>query len=400
MNEVQKAIFSELVEIYGEGSEVTAKQVDEVALKHGSKWNKWFRTPERRVGRGLYKLVPEGSSPVVAKPAPAAAPATSVEMAPQVATINPRPVVESLNIETDAFNENLVPGKDPLYTPFGHFKDIKKIIASKMFFPVYVTGLSGNGKTFMIEQACAETKREMIRVNFTIETDEDDLIGGFRLVNGETKFFKGPVIKAMEKGAVLLADEIDLANPAKIMCLQSILEGKGYFIKKTGEYIKPAKGFTILATANTKGRGSEDGKFIGTNIMNEAFLERFTNTYEQEYPSASIEKKILLKLFASLNINDDEFAAKLTDWADVIRKTYADGGVDEIISTRRLTHIANTYAIFGDRMDSIQKCINRFDDDTKEAFADLYTKIDSDVSLEGSDVSEGEKVGFTLPEIS
>jgi MoxR-like ATPase len=239
--------------------------------------------------------------------------------------------------------------------------------------------MSGNGKTFGIEQACAQTGREVIRVNFTVETDEDDLIGGFRLVNGETKFFKGPVIKAMEKGAVLLLDEIDLGNPSKIMALQSILEGGGYFIKKTGEYVTPAKGFTAIATANTKGKGSDDGRFIGTNILNEAFLERFPVTVEQEYPSPAIEKKILGRVFESLDIKDSDFVEKLVDWADIIRKTFYDGGVDEIISTRRLVHVAKAFSIFDDRMKAINLCINRFDEDTKLSFADLYTKVDAGV---------------------
>jgi len=262
------------------------------------------------------------------------------------------------------------------------------VVKSKMFYPIYITGLSGNGKTLGVEQACAATKREVIRVNFTVETDEDDLIGGFRLVNGETKFFKGPVIKAMELGAVLLCDEIDLANPAKVMCLQSILEGKGYFIKKTGEFVTPAPGFTVVATANTKGKGSEDGRFIGTNVMNEAFLERFPITVEQEYPTPSVEKKILGAVFADLNVSDDEFAEKLVDWADIIRKTFYDGGVDEVVSTRRLVHIAKAYAIFNDRMQAIQMCTNRFDDDTKASFADLYTKIDAGVVVEEETVVE------------
>ena len=249
-----------------------------------------------------------------------------------------------------------------------------------MFYPVYVTGLSGNGKTFGIEQACAQAKREVIRINFTVETDEDDLIGGFRLIDGDTKFFKGPIINAMEKGAVALLDELDLANPAKVMCLQSILEGKGYFIKKTGEFIKPAPGFTVIATANTKGKGSDDGRFIGTNVMNEAFLERFPITVEQEYPPVATEKKILGKVFTDLGVSDDGFVAKLVDWADIIRKTFYDGGVDEIISTRRLVHIAKAFSIFNDKMTAIDMCINRFDEDTKLSFKDLYTKIDVEVS--------------------
>ena len=289
-----------------------------------------------------------------------------------------------MNMESELFQENLIPATDPLFTPFGNFNLVKDVVKSKMFYPLYITGLSGNGKTLSVEQACAVTKREVIRVNFTVETDEDDLIGGFRLVNGETKFFKGPVIKAMELGAVLLCDEIDLANPAKVMCLQSILEGGGYFIKKTGEYVTPASGFTVVATANTKGKGSDDGRFIGTNVMNEAFLERFPITVEQSYPTPAIEKKILGNMFADLKVNDAEFVEKLIDWADIIRKTFYDGGVDEIISTRRLVHIAKAYSIFGDRMKAIQMCINRFDDDTKVSFADLYSKIDAGVIVEES----------------
>ena len=299
----------------------------------------------------------------------------------------------SLSMETNAFSENLIPAKDDLFVPFGNFKTVRDIIKSRMFYPVFITGLSGNGKTYMVEQACAATKREVIRVNFTVETDEDDLIGGFRLVDGETKFFKGPVIKAMEKGAILLCDEIDLANPAKVMCLQSILEGSGYFIKKTGEYITPAEGFTVIATANTKGKGSDDGRFIGTNILNEAFLERYPITCEQEYPAVSIEKKILNKVAESVEVDDTEYVEKLTDWADIIRKTFADGGVDEIISTRRLVHIIKAYAIFKDRMTAIEMCTNRFDEETKLAFRDLYTKLDAGViSAEEELTSDSESV--------
>ncbi len=303
-----------------------------------------------------------------------------------VVSIKEKKTTTSMNFDNDGFSGNLVPTVDPLFVSFGNFNTIKTIIKSKMFYPIFVTGLSGNGKTFGVEQACAATKREVIRVNFTVETDEDDLIGGFRLVNGDTKFFKGPVIKAMELGAVLLLDEIDLGNPAKIMCLQSILEGKGYFIKKTGEFVTPKEGFTVVATANTKGKGSDDGRFIGTNVLNEAFLERFPITCEQSYPSVNIEKKILAKVFDSLGIvnnktDDIKFSEKLVDWADVIRSTFYDGGVDEIISTRRLVHIAKAYSIFGDRMKSIDLCINRFDEDTKLSFRDLYTKVDLEVAL-------------------
>ena len=301
----------------------------------------------------------------------------------------------SLSVTSDGFTTNLIPEMDYLFVPFGNFKVVRDIIKSKMFYPVFITGLSGNGKTYMVEQACAATKREVIRVNFTVETDEDDLIGGFRLVDGETKFFKGPVLKAMERGAVLLCDEIDLANPAKVMCLQSILEGNGYFVKKTGEYITPAAGFTVIATANTKGKGSDDGRFIGTNILNEAFLERYAITCEQEYPSVSIEKKILAKVAASVEVDDETYIQKLVDWADIIRKTFVDGGVDEIISTRRLVHIIKAYAIFNDRMTAIEMCTNRFDDETKLAFLDLYTKLDEDAGKDPIDdiLEESETTG-------
>jgi hypothetical protein len=278
-------------------------------------------------------------------------------------------------------NHNLIPAKDANFVSFGNFSDVKKIISSGIFYPVFITGMSGNGKTFGVEQACAQLKRELIRVNITIETDEDDLIGGFRLINGETVWHNGPVIEALERGAVLLLDEIDLASN-KIMCLQSILEGSGIFLKKTGRYVKPVDGFTIIATANTKGKGSEDGRFIGTNVLNEAFLERFALTFEQEYPSAKTEQKILEKISAKLGCVDAEFCEKLASWADIIRKTFKDGGVDEVISTRRLTHIIRAYSIFGKRMKAIQVCVNRFDDETKSSFMELYDKIDASVGAD------------------
>ena len=286
---------------------------------------------------------------------------------------------ESINIIED--NVKIVPEKMVNYVPFGHFKDVKQIIQSKIFFPVFVTGLSGNGKTLMIEQVCASLKRELFRVNVTIETDEDDLMGGHTLVNGNITFREGPVIKAMRKGAVLLLDEVDLGSN-KLMCLQSVLEGKGYLIKKTGEWVQPAEGFTILATANTKGQGSEDGKFIGTQIMNEAMLERFAITMQQEYPSIAIEKSILKKEMALTGDVDEEFAKKLVDWADIIRKTYYEGGIDDVITTRRLVHIVNAFRMFGDRMKSIEMCVSRFDEETRTAVLDLYTKIDAGVNLE------------------
>ena len=273
-----------------------------------------------------------------------------------------------------AVEQNLVPSKDDNYVPFGNFSDIKKIVQSRIFYPTFITGLSGNGKTFSVEQACAQLNRELIRVNITIETDEDDLIGGFRLVNGETVWHNGPVVEALERGAVLLLDEVDLASN-KILCLQSILEGKGVFLKKIGKFVQPSLGFNVVATANTKGKGSEDGRFIGTNVLNEAFLERFALTFEQEYPTPTVESKILQSLATSMSLNCEEFVSNLTRWADIIRKTFAEGGVDEVISTRRLTHILRAYSIFGNEMKSITVCLNRFDEETKQSFLDLYDKI-------------------------
>ena len=280
-----------------------------------------------------------------------------------------------------AVKVSYVPEKDSNYVPFGNAPSLKKIINSRQFYPVFITGLSGNGKTLGVEQACANLNRELIRVNITIETDQDDLIGGFRLVNGDTVFHNGPVVEALERGAVLLLDEIDLASN-KILCLQSVLEGKGVFLKKTGRYVKPAAGFTVIATANTKVKGSDDGRFVGTNVLNEAFLERFPITFEQDYPSPVIEQKILKNVGCELT-----FAENLVKWAGVIRKTFFDGGVDEVITTRRLVHIAQAYSIFGDRLVAITNCVNRFDDDTKQSFLDLYTKVDAG---EETETPEGE----------
>ena len=272
--------------------------------------------------------------------------------------------------------KNLVPATDSTFVKFGNFNDVKKIIGSKIFYPMFITGLSGNGKTFSVEQAAAQSGRELIRVNISIETDEDDLIGGFRLVDGNTVWHNGPVVEALQRGAVLLLDEIDLASN-KILCLQSILEGKGVFLKKIGKYVEPTKGFTVVATANTKGKGSDDGRFVGTNVLNEAFLERFPVTFEQQYPSPVSEQKIL-----DLMNSDAEFNKRLVDWADIIRKTFFDGGIDEIISTRRLVHIVRAYQIFGNRAKAITTCISRFDDETKQAFQELYDKVDADVDFD------------------
>jgi len=290
-----------------------------------------------------------------------------------------------------AVEQNLIPQKDANFVSFGNFSDVKKIIKSGIFYPTFITGLSGNGKTFGVEQACAQLGRELIRVNITIETDEDDLIGGFRLNNGATVWHNGPVVEAMARGAVLLLDEIDLASN-KILCLQSALEGKGVFLKKIGKQITPAEGFQILATANTKGKGSDDGRFIGTNVLNEAFLERFPVTFEQEYPTVTVETNILKKICP-----DAEFCKRLADWADIIRKTFYDGGIDEVISTRRLVHIVNAYNIFNDKAKAIKLCLNRFDDETKTAFLELYDKVDADFEMPSQESVEVLEVASDAP---
>ena len=294
------------------------------------------------------------------------------------------PVVETEKVEmksVDTTVMNLIPKKDPTYVTFGHFKDVKSIIESKIFYPIFITGLSGNGKTSMVREVCAKLKRDMVRVNITVETDEDDLLGGFRLVNGETVWQDGPLIVAMKTGALTLIDEIDLASH-KIMCLQPILEGQPIYLKKINQVVYPAEGFNVVATANTKGKGSADGRFMGTNILNEAFLDRFAATFYQEYPSTNAEAKILKKHFASKELTEDDFVDKLVKWADVIRKAFKDGAVDEIVTTRRLIDIVKTYSIFNNKMKAITMCLERFDDETRDSFADLYTKVDAGASYE------------------
>lgn len=322
----------------------------------GQRYPFWLATDERRVKRGTYDL-----SPLM------------------VGNVTPMPVREAAKIviapKLEVLIENLVPSVDKTYVPFGFYKDLIKILNAGVFYPTFVSGLSGNGKTTMIEQACAKLKRECIRVNISIETDEDDLIGGNTLIDGNVVYREGPVLTAMKRGAVLILDEIDRGSN-KMMCLQAILEGKPYFNKKTGETIYPKAGFNVIATANTKGRGSDDGKFMSAQILDDAFLERFAITVEQEYPSAKIEKKIVMNKMEKAGKVDEEFADKLTTWAEIIRKTFYDGGVDELVSTRRLEHIVNAYAMFGDRSKAIQLCVNRFDADTKAAFLDLYSKVD------------------------
>ena len=346
-------VISSLQELYGET--VTSGDIRAWCAMNGSNYQTVTKKLEQhKVGRGKWNL-------------------TVREQMEQTYQTSP-------SIIPDRESENLIPQKDDTFVKFGNFTDIKKIIQSRLFYPSFITGLSGNGKTFLVEQACAQLKRELIRVNITIETDEDDLIGGFRLVDGATVWHNGPVVEALQRGAVLLLDEIDLASN-KILCLQSILEGKGVFLKKIGKFVTPAEGFQVIATANTKGKGSDDGRFIGTNVLNEAFLERFAVTFEQSYPTAANEYKILYKVSASLGVLDLDFLKHLCDWADIIRKTFYDGGIDEIISTRRLVHIIRAYSIFEDKSKAIQVCINRFDDETKSAFLELYDKVDADFQL-------------------
>lgn len=372
MKQSTKIILDEIAKKFPGQTDFRRAIIEDIAKSFGYTQKDYYPllTPANRVKIGTYSLaglLPEIAS--VAEPIPAAA----VQMASSVTSVG---------------NEERTFAKvDPTFVAWGSYTDIMKIIKSEMFYPTYISGLSGNGKTFMVEQACAKAGREFIRVQINPETDEDDLLGGFRLINGETVFCKGPVLKAMENGAILLLDEIDRATN-KIMCLQGVLEGKPVLVKKTGETIEPAKGFNVIATANTKGKGSEDGRFTAASIIDEAFLERFTISVDQKFPSATTEKKILKKHMDKFDIQDDEFVDRLVTWGDIIRKTFFDDGVDEVISTRRLCHIVQTFSIFTDRMKAIDLCISRFDEDTKEAFLDLYTKVDSGVIVDGEDTSE------------
>jgi len=367
LNELQTAQVEALFKKYGR-TDLSRSEINDM-VKSGEISNpSWLKNKKYLVSRGVYSLPIAGNdfSPSL----------TDVPLVPE----EPKePVVSQAAFVVSSLVGNIVPDKDPVFVPWGSFTDIKKIVSSKAFYPIFVTGLSGNGKTMNVSQACAATNRECIRVNITIETDEDDLLGGYRLQDGQTVWQNGPVIEAMERGALLLLDEIDLASN-KIMCLQPILEGNGVFLKKINRFVKPSKGFNVIATANTKGQGSDDGKFIGTNILNEAFLERFPITIEQAYPTNKIETKILLNVMSDKGLTksvDTEFATSLVTWADIIRKTYYEGGVDELISTRRLVHIVEAFSIFKNKMKAIEMCTNRFDLDTKTSFLDLYTKIDA-----------------------
>ena len=358
---------------FGSIREITRPQVLEVCEKYNLDRPNWLlNDTSRRVGRGVYAITEFGNTIAIKKTIAKAAKPAPVEPAVAVAMVAPSVVASNAEL-------SLVPEKAAGYVPFGNFADVRSIIKSRKFYPAYITGLSGNGKTMMIEQVCANEKRECVRVNITIETDEDDLIGGFRLVNGETVWQDGPVITAMSRGAVLLLDEVDLGSN-KLMCLQPVLEGKAVYLKKTNRVVHPAPGFNVIATANTKGKGSDDGRFIGTNVMNEAFLERFSITMEQEYPAAKVETKILNNVLQASGITATEFVDKLVTWADVIRKSFFEGALSEIISTRRLVHICEAYAIFGEnKVKAIELCLNRFDVDTKNAFLELYKKVDETV---------------------
>jgi len=371
----KKLFVDTAAEMFGEGAIITKAQKAEAAEKAGVPFPTWFGK-DYTVGYNAYKLPTEGGSVV--------APAAVTEDASAVVNL----------VATNMNDQNLVPSKFEGFVSWGNFSLIEKVVKSDMFYPMFITGLSGNGKTLMVEQVCAKLKKELIRVNITIETDEDDLLGGFRLVNGETKFMPGPVIEAMERGCTLLLDECDLGSN-KLLCLQPVLEGKGVYLKKINKWVTPKDGFNVIATANTKGKGSDDGRFIGTNILNEAFLERFAVTMEQPYASAAIEKKIVLGSMQKYGAVDEDFADNLVTWAEVIRKTFFDGGVDEVISTRRLDHIVKAFAIFGDKMQSIELCVARFDEDTKVSFIDLYTKIDAGVlTSEDTATEDTEEVAF------
>ena len=363
MNKNQKQFITACETKFGRDAVVTRADIDDIVEETGCTYPFWLVTKtEHRAGRGQYRVPSLGAPVKVTQAEPEYA---EVDLTAQVLTLRQPKLMDE--------SDTSIPVKYPDYVPFGFFRDLRNIIKSANFYPVFITGLSGNGKTLMVEQVCAELQRECIRVNISIETDESDLLGGPTLVNGNVVNRDGPVLQAMKRGAVLLIDEVDRGSN-KLMCLQGILEGKPYYNKKSGELVHPAKGFTIIATANTKGRGSDEGKYL-SQILDDAFLERFPITVEQEYPDAKTETKILTPL-----IKDEDFVKCLVMWAEVVRKTHDEGAVDEIISTRRLVHIAKAFEIFGDRMKAIQLCVNRFDEETKTAFIDLYTKVDAKIN--------------------
>lgn len=347
---------------------VTKTEIKSICAEMGISGAGWFtKDVANRVGRGLYKV-----------------PNSNIEMTAQVLKMPSEKIPQGnriTNVVTDLETENLVPNVYKNYVPFGNFEDLVSIVASKKFYPIFITGHSGNGKTMSAEQACAKLGRKFVCVSMTPETDESDLLGNYVLINGQMEWRDGPVTVAARQGAVLCIDEIDY-GAQNLSCLQRVLEGKPFLLKKKNETVAPADGFTIIATANTKGKGSDDGRYMFTNVLNEAFLERFLNTYEQDWPPVKTEQKIIKKELAAHGKADDEFAEKLVTWADVIRKTFAEGAVDEVISTRRLVHICKTYGVFANRVKSIELCLNRFDDNTKATFLDLYTKVDAGANTE------------------
>ena len=376
MNKNAKAFVVACEEIFGSEAIITRDGITEIVNESGAPYPYWLVTKtEYRYDRGQYKVPPSGEKIVKLKEKIVKlndADCKVKELQTEMAYAQPAQVLEFRQPKLIDESDSAVPAKFQGYVPFGFYKDLFGIVKSKMFYPVFITGLSGNGKTLMIEQVCAELKRECIRVNISIETDETDLLGGPTLINGNVVNRDGPVLIAMKRGAVLLIDEVDRGSN-KLMCLQGILEGKPYYNKKTGEVVTPAEGFSVIATANTKGRGSEEGRYL-SQVLDDAFLERFPITVEQEYPDAKTERKILTPL-----LDDKEFVENLCQWADVVRQSFGQGATDEIISTRRLVHIAKAYGIFKDRMKAIELCVNRFDLETKTAFLDLYSKVDSSV---------------------
>jgi hypothetical protein len=400
----KSAFFAAVKSEYGDIKTITRQQLVHLYENCNVSYPTWLvKDDSKRIGRGVYSLddvdmtnakpAPKAVKPV--KSIPAAEIASAVPVAQVTEVSNHADMAMALHASTDTIS--LVPSKASGYVPFGHFPDVRMIIKSGKFYPTYITGLSGNGKTMMIEQICAQEKRELVRANITKETDEDDLIGGFRLIDGKTVWQNGPVIVAMERGAILLLDEVDLGD-AKLMCLQPVLEGKPIYLKKINRVVTPAPGFNILATANTKGKGSDDGRFIGTNVMNEAFLERFSITFEQEYPPLKTEAKILNNVLGASGIEDKDFADKLVNWADMIRKAFYDGAVSDIISTRRLVHICEAYAIFGqDREKAIKLCLNRFDVDTKGGFYDLYLKLDENLNSKPAETATAVNLDEEVP---
>ena len=394
MSPKRVALVEAVRAIYGKNAEsVTRKELQSIVdvEPRVHSWPTWLvNNDDLRLDRGLY-ILPEVNGVYndklgvlkVGKEVP-----VSEMITPEASALTT--VSLATNVEVQDEQDSYVPAKHSGYVTWGNFNTVRDVLKSRTFFAMFITGLSGNGKTLMVQENCARLKREFVRANITIETDEDDLIGGFRLLNGEKVLHDCPVITDMKIGAVLLLDEIDLASN-KIMCLQPVLEGSSIYIKKIGKWVHPADGFTVIATANTKGQGSDDGRFIGTNVLNEAFLERFPITLEQSYPGNKMEEKILTNEFSKSDKTEPELVTNLVRWADVIRKTFSEGGCDEIISTRRLVHIVNAYNIFNDKMTAIQLTVNRFDDETKESFLDLFTKIDAGVEIEETVATENEE---------